>query len=152
MNAAIDANSKTKKASPPFGMWERMLATRYLRSRREQGGVSLISIIAFAGIMLAVAVLIIVMSVMNGFRTDLLVRALGVNGHVFVDARQLTPRDVSRFIVNAKAVPDVKSVHPLVQGQVLAPVSYTHLDVYKRQGLDCAAFQCARQQAQSAVI
>ncbi len=120
MNAAIDANSKTKKASQPFGMWERMLATRYLRSRREQGGVSLISIIAFAGIMLAVAVLIIVMSVMNGFRTELLDRVLGVNGHVFVDARQLAPQDVSRFIVNAKAVPDVKSVHPLVQGQVLA--------------------------------
>jgi len=70
--------------------------------------------------MLAVAVLIIVMSVMNGFRTELLDRVLGVNGHVFVDARQLSPQDVTRFIVNAKAVPDVKSVHPLVQGQVLA--------------------------------
>jgi len=66
-----------------FNNWEAKIAFRYLRSKREQGGVSLISIIAFAGIMLAVAVLIIVMSVMNGFRTELLDRVLGVNGHVF---------------------------------------------------------------------
>jgi lipoprotein-releasing system permease protein len=54
--------------APPFGRWERMLALRYLRATRKQQGVALISIISFVGITLAVAVLIIVMSVMNGFR------------------------------------------------------------------------------------
>ena len=53
--------------APPFGLWERMLAGRYLRAKRSQGGVALISIISFVGIMLAVSVLIIVMSVGVGF-------------------------------------------------------------------------------------
>lgn len=97
-----------------------MIALRYLRAKRENGGVTLISAISFFGILLAVAVLIIVMSVMNGFRTELLDRVLGVNGHVFVDARSL-PLDVSnRFIKDAKILPDVKSVHAMVQGQVMA--------------------------------
>ena len=56
----------------PFGLWERMLAGRYLRAKRSEGGVALISIISFTGITLAVSVLIIVMSVMNGFRDELL--------------------------------------------------------------------------------
>ena len=61
-----------------------MLAGRYLRAKRSEGGVALISIISFTGITLAVAVLIIVMSVMNGFRAELLNKILGFNGHVFV--------------------------------------------------------------------
>ena len=76
----------------PFGGWERMLAGRYLRAKRSQGGVALISIISFVGIMLAVAVLIIVMSVMNGFRAELLGKILGFNGHVFVDRRRARQR------------------------------------------------------------
>src|SRR5258706_15451585 len=71
-------------SAPPFGLWERMLASRYLRAKRSQGGVALISIISFFGIMIAVAVLIIVMSVMNGFRAELLGKILGFNGHIFV--------------------------------------------------------------------
>ncbi|MDZ4061294.1 MAG: lipoprotein-releasing system transmembrane subunit LolC, partial [Brevundimonas sp.] len=61
----------------PFGVWERTVAGRYLRAKKSQGGVALISIISFIGITLAVAVLIIVMSVMNGFRSELLNRILG---------------------------------------------------------------------------
>src|SRR5258706_7811137 len=71
-------------SAPPFGLWERMLANRYLRAKRSQGGVALISIISFVGIMLAVAVLITVMSVMNGFRAEFLGKILGFNGHLFV--------------------------------------------------------------------
>ena len=71
-------------AAPPFSAWEREIAARYLRARRSEGGVALISIISFAGIALAVAVLIIVMSVMNGFRAELLNKILGFNGHIFV--------------------------------------------------------------------
>lgn len=104
----------------PFGLWERMIAFRYLRAKRENGGVTLISAISFFGILLAVAVLIIVMSVMNGFRTELLDRVLGVNGHVFVDSRSLPLEVSNRFIKDAKILPDVKSVHAMVQGQVMA--------------------------------
>ena len=55
--------------SAPFGEVERALAWRYLRARRQHGGVSLISIISFFGIMLAVMALIVIMSVMAGFRS-----------------------------------------------------------------------------------
>ena len=61
-----------------------MLASRYLRAKRSEGGVGLITVISFAGVTLAVAILIIVMSVMNGFRAELLNKILGFNGHVFV--------------------------------------------------------------------
>ena len=74
----------TGGAAPPFGLWERTLAMRYLRAKRSQGGVALISVISFVGIMLAVATLIIVMSVMNGFRSELLGRILGFQGHIYV--------------------------------------------------------------------
>ena len=67
-----------------FSGWERSIAARYLRTKKKDGGVALISIISFVGITLAVAVLIIVMSVMNGFRTELMGRILGFNGHVYV--------------------------------------------------------------------
>src|SRR5215472_1641791 len=91
----------------PFGAWERMLAGRYLRAKRSQGGVALISIISFIGIMLAVAVLIIVMSVMNGFRAELLGRILGFNGHVFVTGPVLDRPDRDAIISRIVKVPGV---------------------------------------------
>ncbi|WP_290804206.1 lipoprotein-releasing ABC transporter permease subunit [Aquidulcibacter sp.] len=101
-------------------MWERTLAARYLRARREDGGVALISLISFIGIFLAVAVLIIVMSVMNGFRAELLGRILGVNGHVFVDVRNMPIPEARAIVAKAKALPGVVDVMPKIDGQVMA--------------------------------
>ena len=81
----------------PFGLFERMLAGRYLRAKRQHGGVALISIISVLAILLAVFVLIVTMSVMNGFRETLLSRILGVNGHVFVDVRNLPRPEIDRL-------------------------------------------------------
>ncbi|MEO1065608.1 MAG: lipoprotein-releasing system transmembrane subunit LolC, partial [Actinomycetota bacterium] len=67
-----------------FGAFERTLAWRYLRARREHGGASMISIISFVGIALAVAALIVTMSLMSGFRQTLLDKLLGGQGHMFV--------------------------------------------------------------------
>ena len=67
-----------------FGAFERMVAFRYLRARRQEGFVSVIAIFSLLGIALGVATLIIVMSVMNGFRADLIGRILGLNGHLGV--------------------------------------------------------------------
>ena len=50
----------------PFGSYERSLAFRYIRAKREHGGVAIVSILSLVGIALAVAALIIVMSIMNG--------------------------------------------------------------------------------------
>ena len=67
-----------------FSAFEWMVATRYLRARRQEGFVSVIAVFSFLGITLGVAALIIVMAVMNGFRHELLTRILGVNGHITV--------------------------------------------------------------------
>jgi lipoprotein-releasing system permease protein len=104
----------------PFGVWERTLASRYLRARKQDGGVALISLISFIGIFLAVAVLIIVMSVMNGFRAELLGRILGVNGHVFVDVRNMPIPQAQTILVKAQALPGVVDVMAKVEGQVMA--------------------------------
>ncbi|MET0183333.1 MAG: lipoprotein-releasing ABC transporter permease subunit [Caulobacterales bacterium] len=106
--------------SPPFGLFERSLAARYLRAKRTHGGVAMISIISFVGIMLAVAVLIITMSVMNGFRETLLSRILGVNGHVYVDVKGYPTAEAERMARIAESVPGVVMVSPLVDEQALA--------------------------------
>jgi lipoprotein-releasing system permease protein len=97
-----------------------MLAGRYLRAKRSQGGVALISIISFVGIMLAVAVLIIVMSVMNGFRAELLGRILGFNGHAFVSGPVLDRPDRDQVIASIAKVPGVVQVAPIVEAQAIA--------------------------------
>jgi lipoprotein-releasing system permease protein len=97
-----------------------MLAGRYLRAKRSQGGVALISIISFIGIMLAVATLIIVMSVMNGFRSELLGRILGFQGHAFVTGAVLDEPERTPTVLRLRQVPGVTQVTPVVQGQVLA--------------------------------
>lgn len=106
--------------APPFGLWERMLAGRYLRAKRSQGGVALISLISFTGITLAVAVLIIVMSVMNGFRSELLGRILGFQGHVFVAGGVLDGSALAPTVQRIRQVPGVVQAVPVLQGQVLA--------------------------------
>lgn len=106
-------------ATPPFSFFEWMVARRYLGATRSGKGVSLISIIAFVGIMLAVAVLIIVMSVMQGFRAKLLEQMLGLNGHVFVQLSDPL-EDPDPLIAEIVKVPGVLSAAPLVQAPVYA--------------------------------
>ncbi|WP_394761617.1 lipoprotein-releasing ABC transporter permease subunit [Phenylobacterium sp.] len=106
--------------APPFGQWERMLANRYLRAKRSQGGVALISIISFAGIMVAVAVLIVVMSVMNGFRAELLGKILGFNGHVFVTGGVLDGGARDPTVRRILTVPGVTQAIPVIEAQAIA--------------------------------
>ena len=63
---------------------EKLVAFRYLKPKRKEGFLKIISIFSFLGIALGVAVLIIVMSVMNGFRTELIDKILGFNAHIIV--------------------------------------------------------------------
>jgi len=106
--------------APPFGQWERMLANRYLRAKRSQGGVALISIISFAGIMVAVAVLIVVMSVMNGFRAELLGKILGFNGHVFVTGAVLDGPARDATVQRILKAPSVTQAIPVIEAQAIA--------------------------------
>lgn len=96
-----------------------MVARRYLGATRSGKGVSLISIIAFAGIMLAVAVLIIVMSVMQGFRAKLLEQLLGLNGHIFVQMSD-DASDIDALVREIETVPGVRNAAPLIQAPAYA--------------------------------
>ena len=68
----------------PFNLFERFIAFRYLKPLRSGGLLSIISWFSFIGICIGVATLIIVMSVMNGFRYELESRIIGFNGHIFI--------------------------------------------------------------------
>ncbi|CAM5765505.1 lipoprotein-releasing ABC transporter permease subunit [Mesorhizobium amorphae] len=104
----------------PFSGFERMVAWRYLRSRRQETVISVIASISFVGIMLGVATLIVVMAVMNGFRAELLSQILGTNGHLIVSPVDLPLEDYAELAKRINGVPGVKYAIPLVEGQVLA--------------------------------
>lgn len=104
----------------PFAAFERMLAFRYLRARKREGFVSVISLLSFLGIMIGVATLIVVLAVFNGFHKELLDKVLGFSGHASVYQQNLDPiteyPDLQKRIA---AVPGVTSVVPLVEGQAM---------------------------------
>jgi lipoprotein-releasing system permease protein len=103
-----------------FGPFERMVAFRYLRARRQEGFVSVIAIFSLLGIALGVATLIIVMSVMNGFRADLVDRILGLNGHLAVYGESAHLTDFDAAAATVRQVSGVVSATPLIEGQVMA--------------------------------
>lgn len=104
-----------------FSKTERRLSYRYLRSRKQTGFVSVIAGFSFLGIMLGVATLIIVMSVMNGFKEELLGRVLGLNGQMGVyPAWGDTLADFEKKKEAVQKVAGVSAVIPVVDGQVMA--------------------------------
>ncbi|TDH39109.1 lipoprotein-releasing ABC transporter permease subunit [Pseudohoeflea suaedae] len=104
----------------PFSAFERLVAWRYLRARRKEAFISVIAGFSFVGIMLGVATLIIVMAVMNGFRTQLIDRILGVNGHMIVQPIDQPFNDYAELARKFSAVDGVVEAIPLVEGQTLA--------------------------------
>jgi lipoprotein-releasing system permease protein len=111
------AESKKTGAFAPF---EWMLALRYLRAKRQESFVSVISGFSLVGIALGVATLIIVMSVMNGFRHELLKSILGLNGHVTVQAMDGPLTGYDAVAQRVRAVPGVTRAAAIVDGQVMA--------------------------------
>ncbi len=103
--------------------FERLVAFRYLRARRQEGFISVVAWFSLVGIMLGVATLIIVMSVMNGFRAELLSRILGVNGHVEVTGGNGVLQGYDVFAAKIAKMDGVVSVTPMVEGQVMATVN-----------------------------
>jgi len=104
---------------------ERFIARRYLKSKKE-GFVSLISSFSLIGIALGVATLIVVMSVMNGFRAELLSRILGLNGHVSVYSSYSNSLDnFDSLNEKAKTVNGVISSFPIIDGQALITTDST---------------------------
>jgi lipoprotein-releasing system permease protein len=104
----------------PFAGFEWMLAGRYLRSRRREAFISVIAGFSFLGITLGVATLIVVMAVMNGFRTQLIDKILGINGHVILQPIDGDLTDYADVASRVATVDGVTAAIPLIEGQVLA--------------------------------
>ncbi|MGO1160612.1 lipoprotein-releasing ABC transporter permease subunit [Brucella sp. C7-11G] len=122
--AAVKSDGKQKApnkapSSGPFSAYERMIAWRYLRARRRETFISVISGFSFTGIMLGVATLIIVMAVMNGFRAELLNRILGINGHLIMQPIDRPLDDYASLITRIDGISGVKFAIPVVEGQAL---------------------------------
>lgn len=103
-----------------FNQFERLVARRYLKAKRKEGFISVITGFAFTGIALGVATLIIVMSVMNGFRNELLGRILGINGHIGIIANFAQPfNNYEQAIKEIAQIDNVKLVSPMIEKQLL---------------------------------
>ena len=111
---------RVSRARPPvFSAFERLMAFRYLRAKRQEGFISVVAWFSLLGIMLGVATLIIVMSVMNGFRAELLGRILGLNGHLEISAPRGNLGNYDEIAKKIKTLPGVRTASPVVEGQLL---------------------------------
>ena len=116
----------------PFAPFEWMLSLRYLRARRKEGFISIIAGFSFLGIMLGVATLIIVMAVMNGFRTELLDKILGLNGHLLIQPLESPLTDFEAVADRVSKVPGIRLAVPIVEGQALASSPFNAAGVLVR--------------------
>jgi len=108
------------KGTRAFSRFEWIIAGRYLRARRKEAFISVIASLTMVGVAIGVATLIVVMSVMNGFRAELLSKILGLNGHftAFPIEREFT--DYKETVAALEQIDGVKFAVYFVEGQVLA--------------------------------
>jgi lipoprotein-releasing system permease protein len=103
-----------------FDAFERTVAFRYLRARKGERFVSVTALFSLVGITLGVATLIIVTSVMNGFRQDLMNRIIGLNGHLTVQPERGRALEGYEVILDRlRPIPGIAQAAPVVEGQVL---------------------------------
>lgn len=106
--------------SGPFSRFEFLIAGRYLRARRKDAFISVIAALTLTGVAIGVATLIVVMSVMNGFRAELLSKILGLNGHFTAYPIEQRFTDYEQVSAELRKIPGVVAVIPYVEGQALA--------------------------------
>ena len=99
---------------------ERMLARRYLLPGKGEGFIFLVASISLVAVALGVAALIIVMSVMNGFRAELFDKIVGLNGHAVVQGYDGRLNGWQQIAVQAKKTPGVTSAVPLIETPLMA--------------------------------
>jgi lipoprotein-releasing system permease protein len=100
--------------------YERMVAKRYLWPGKGEGFIFLVASISLVAVMLGVAALIIVMSVMNGFRADLFDKIVGLNGHAVIQGYGGRLEDWRQILVDAKKTPGITEATPLIEQPLLA--------------------------------
>jgi lipoprotein-releasing system permease protein len=99
--------------------FETFFSLRYLKAKRKQGFISIITGISILGIMIGVMALIVVLAVMNGFREDLMKKILGVNSHLLIMSYKGGIRDTEAVIKKALEVDGVLSATPFIYSQVM---------------------------------
>ncbi len=122
----------------PFAAFEWMIAWRYLRAKRAEGGVSIMTWISLIGVTLAVFALIATLAVRSGFRAEFVDTILGANAHVTVyntlavsetGATSRTISDYADLTARLQAVPGVTTAAPLVRGQVMANYQNSNIGI-----------------------
>jgi lipoprotein-releasing system permease protein len=103
-----------------FSSFERMVAVRYLRARRQEGFISVVAWFSLIGILLGVMALIITLAIFNGFHQELLARILGLNGHISMQSGARVIADYDAIAARIRKVPDVVAAYPQVDGQAMA--------------------------------
>jgi lipoprotein-releasing system permease protein len=116
----MTALAEKRVTERPFGPFERMLAMRYLGAKREHGGLAFISVVSVIGITLGVWALILTMSIMNGFRLELISKIVGFEPHVFIDTRGAPASSIETLMANLRSRPGVDAVEPMHEGFGLA--------------------------------
>jgi len=144
------AEQDAASATRPFSRFEWLVAGRYLRARRKDAFISVIAALTLTGVAIGVATLIVVMSVMNGFREELLSKILGLNGHfsAYPIERQFT--DYKDTVVQIEKVPGVDHAIAYVEGNALVSSQSQSTGITVR-GIDYASVQKLGLLSESAV-
>ncbi|MCB1368485.1 MAG: ABC transporter permease, partial [Rhodobacteraceae bacterium] len=134
---------------PPFAAFEWLIAWRYLRARRREGGVSVMTWISLVGIALAVFALVATLAVRSGFRHEFVQTILGANAHVtvysstYLDENDRPSRAIRDFDAIAAAigkVPGVVRAAPIIRGQLMASLNGRNagIEVFGTRAADLA--------------
>lgn len=100
-------------------MFELFLGMRYLKAKRKQAFISVITVISALGVMVGVMALVIVLSVMNGFRADLMSKILGVNSHLLVLSYGGAFKEYESVAEKVRKIDDVVALTPFIYSQVM---------------------------------
>jgi lipoprotein-releasing system permease protein len=134
------STADSEATAGPFSRFEWLLASRYLRARRKEAFISVISWLTLIGVAIGVATLIVVMSVMNGFRAELLTKILGLNGHFTAYPIDAKFTDYDATAVKLETVDGVLFAVPYVEGQALASGQQESTGVSVR-GIEAASIE-----------
>ncbi|MEO0931772.1 MAG: ABC transporter permease, partial [Pseudomonadota bacterium] len=108
------------KHTKPFARFEWMIAWRYIRAKRAEGGVSVMTWISLIGVTLAVFALIATLAVRSGFRAEFIDTIAGANAHVSVVRPREVIADYEEMADRIREIAGVQSVSPLIRGQAMA--------------------------------
>jgi len=113
----VQTQAQNTGQNKPFGVIERRIATRYLRAKKSQGGVGLIAAISFICIALAIWAMIVIMSIMNGFRDEVIRLTIGSEGHIYAELADPTinPIEIKEIEKRLLGIPGVDQAFQYTQ-------------------------------------